>query len=252
MLLHLSVRAPGCPHAPHQRAMPLVTVQVVNDEAVVPKKKKKDKTTSLAGEQAAPEGAQRAAAAARRAAPGSYDDMFRCVCQRPAACTPSVTSAMHTPPAQCWLNARTHRVVKARIPVKLMPSAISNVEDAVRRELTAMLLKLDPLLGGVPLTLSKLRIPAVSVPIFEDQPQLHFDVTCDFLLFAPQPGQMVPAVVNNVAEDAVRHARRAHTHAHHTNARETDRADPNLFAGGAADPGHLQCHYPACAPGARL
>ena len=191
----------------------MAAVQVVSDEAVVPKKKKKDKTKSLVGEQEAPEGAQRAAAAARRAAPGSYDDMFRCVCQRPAACTPSVTSAMHTPPAQCWLNARTHRVVKARIPVKLMPSAISNVEDAVRRELTAMLLKLDPLLGGVPLTLSKLRIPAVSVPIFEDQPQLHFDVTCDFLLFAPQPGQMVPAVVNNVAEDAVRHARRAHTHA---------------------------------------
>ncbi|MGB1601193.1 MAG: hypothetical protein ACPIOQ_51115, partial [Promethearchaeia archaeon] len=89
----MSARTTPTSHAP------MAAVQVVSDEAVVPKKKKKDKTKSLAGEQEAPEGAQRAAAAARRAAPGSYDDMFRCVCQRPAACTPSVTSAMHTPPA---------------------------------------------------------------------------------------------------------------------------------------------------------
>ena len=38
---------------------------------------------------------------------------------------------------------------------------------------------------------SQVKLPAVSVPIFEDQPQLHCNVTCDFLLFAPQPGQKV-------------------------------------------------------------
>jgi len=57
-----------------------------------------------------------------------------------------------------------------------------------------MLLKLDPFLGGVPLTISKVKIPEISVPIFEDQPQLHFDVTCDFLLFAPQLGDVIHGV----------------------------------------------------------
>ena len=49
-----------------------------------------------------------------------------------------------------------------------------------------MLLRLDPILGGVPLTISKVKLPQVSVPIFEDQPQLHLDVVCDILLFSPQ------------------------------------------------------------------
>ena len=95
------------------------------------------------------------------------------------------------------------REVRARIPLKLMPSSISNIGDAVRHELSKMLLKLDPLLGGVPLTITKLKIPETSVSIFEDQPHLHLDVTCDLLLFAPQIGHMVHGVVNNVAEDAV-------------------------------------------------
>jgi DNA-directed RNA polymerase subunit E'/Rpb7 len=84
-----------------------------------------------------------------------------------------------------------------------MPSSISNIGDAVSHELSKMLLKLDPLLGGVPLTITKLKIPETSVSIFEDQPHLHLDVTCDLLLFAPQIGHMVHGVVNNVAEDSV-------------------------------------------------
>ena len=36
-----------------------------------------------------------------------------------------------------------------------MPGAVVNIEEAVQQELTGMLLKLDPLLGGVPLTVSK-------------------------------------------------------------------------------------------------
>jgi len=95
------------------------------------------------------------------------------------------------------------REVRARIPLKLMPSSISNIGDAVSHELSKMLLKLDPLLGGVPLTITKLKIPETSVSIFEDQPHLHLDVTCDLLLFAPQIGHMVHGVVNNVAEDSV-------------------------------------------------
>ena len=66
-----------------------------------------------------------------------------------------------------------------------------------------MLLRLDPHLGGVPVTFSKVKILETTAPLFEDHPQILIDVAADFLLFAPQPGQTVTGVVNNVADDSL-------------------------------------------------
>jgi hypothetical protein len=123
------------------------------------------------------------------------------------------------------------RQVRARIPIKLLPESISNVSEAVSQELSVcgddksdvlgstqnshlhlvrrsswqqMLLRLDPILGGVPLTISRVKLPQVSVPIFEDQPQLHLDVTCDILLFSPQVRFRSPSCQEQLAGRGMR------------------------------------------------
>ncbi|KAJ1485152.1 hypothetical protein T484DRAFT_1794751 [Baffinella frigidus] len=93
--------------------------------------------------------------------------------------------------------------VRAQVSLKLMPERIADVDGAVRKELSAMLLRLDHHLGGVPVTFSKVKILDSSAPLFDDHPQILIDVAADFLLFAPQPGQTISGVVNNVADDSL-------------------------------------------------
>jgi DNA-directed RNA polymerase subunit E'/Rpb7 len=95
------------------------------------------------------------------------------------------------------------REVRTKLQLKLLPSSLSNVHGAVLRELSIMLLRIEPTLGGVPLSIKSMKIEGTSAPIFEDHPHVHVNVAVNFLLFAPEKGSIISGIVNNLAEDTV-------------------------------------------------
>ena len=95
------------------------------------------------------------------------------------------------------------REVRTKVQLKLLPSSLSNVRTAVLRELSAMLLRIEPTLGGVPLSIKAMKIQGDTAAIFEDQPQIHITVAVTFLVFSPEKGSVICGVVNNIAEDTV-------------------------------------------------
>jgi hypothetical protein len=119
-------------------------------------------------------------------------------------CSPLEKTVVEPLPGPC-AAVRPPRAARAgsRQANALAQERISDVDAAVRKELSGMLLRLDPHLGGVPVTFSKVKILETTAPLFEDHPQILIDVAADFLLFAPQPGQTVTGVVNNVADDSL-------------------------------------------------
>jgi DNA-directed RNA polymerase subunit E'/Rpb7 len=95
------------------------------------------------------------------------------------------------------------REVRSKLHLKLLPSSLANVRAAVLKELSAMLLRIEPTLGGVPLSFKAMKIEGDSAAIFEDQPQIHVKVAVTFLLFAPEEGSVISGIVNNLADDSV-------------------------------------------------
>ena len=95
------------------------------------------------------------------------------------------------------------REVRTKLQLKLLPSNLSNVHGAVLRELSFMLLRIEPTLGGVPLAIKSMKIEGASAPIFEDHPHVHVNVAVNFLLFAPETGSIISGIVNNLADDTV-------------------------------------------------
>jgi DNA-directed RNA polymerase subunit E'/Rpb7 len=95
------------------------------------------------------------------------------------------------------------REVRTKLQLKLLPSNLSNIHGAVLRELSFMLLRIEPTLGGVPLSVKSMKIEGASAPIFEDQPHVHVNVAVNFLLFAPETGSIISGIVNNLADDTV-------------------------------------------------
>jgi hypothetical protein len=71
------------------------------------------------------------------------------------------------------------------------------------REISTMLLRSEPQLGGVPVAFSDVKIIGDSAPIFEDQPHVHLSCAVTFLLFSPAEGQPIRGIVNNSAADSV-------------------------------------------------
>jgi hypothetical protein len=71
------------------------------------------------------------------------------------------------------------------------------------RELSCMLLRSEPQLGGVPVAFSGVQIIGDSAPIFEDQPHIHLSCAVTFLLFSPAEGQTIRGIVNNSAADSI-------------------------------------------------
>ena len=101
------------------------------------------------------------------------------------------------------LHVRMFREVRTKLHLKLLPSSLANIHAAVLRELSAMLLRIEPTLGGVPLSFKAMKIEGDSAAIFEDQPQIHLNVVVTFLVFAPEVGSVITGIVNNLADDTV-------------------------------------------------
>jgi DNA-directed RNA polymerase subunit E'/Rpb7 len=96
------------------------------------------------------------------------------------------------------------REVRTKLQLKLLPSHLSNIAGAVLRELSFMLLRIEPTLGGVPLSIKSMKIEeGASASIFEDHPHVHVKVAVNFLLFAPETGSIISGIVNNLADDTV-------------------------------------------------
>jgi DNA-directed RNA polymerase subunit E'/Rpb7 len=95
------------------------------------------------------------------------------------------------------------REVRTKLQLKLLPSNLSNIHGAVLRELSFMLLRIEPKLDGVPLSIKSMKIEGDSAPVFEDHPHVHVKVAVTFLVFAPETGSIISGTVNNLADDAV-------------------------------------------------
>lgn len=96
---------------------------------------------------------------------------------------------------------------KANILVSLCPSSLSNIRKAMHASIQKLLLKYSDSLGGVLLSFDNIQLDDgtsgkrkgggdSSGRIINEMPHIHFNVSCNVLVFNPSIGQKLEGVVN--------------------------------------------------------
>ncbi|CAM9594958.1 unnamed protein product, partial [Phaeothamnion confervicola] len=91
-----------------------------------------------------------------------------------------------------------------RVTVSLLPAALANVADAIRKNLYDLVMNYNESVDGVVLAFTAVDFAEGKAygRIFEEMPHVHFDVRATALVFRPAPGARLIGVINKAKQVA--------------------------------------------------
>jgi DNA-directed RNA polymerase subunit E'/Rpb7 len=109
----------------------------------------------------------------------------------------SSTSAPEASPQKETSTANSPKVFlrkKLELTVSLLPGSLGDVQKSVEDSLRTFLLKYSDGVGGILLAFDHVKIEGKGM-ILNELPYIHFDVSCDALVFCPTAGCQLTGVV---------------------------------------------------------
>jgi DNA-directed RNA polymerase I subunit RPA43 len=89
------------------------------------------------------------------------------------------------------------------VKVQLPPSAMSDVNGSISKVLKRRLMKYDDSLGGVMLAFSNVVLRRQYGTVFNELPNIMFDVDAEMVLFSPQSGADLVGTINKIGRNHI-------------------------------------------------